>query len=320
MTTMFAMTTKGDTGFEMTTVDRPQPGPSDVLIEVSAAGINPADWKSRDMPPPGPNAAPDTSAPAILGWDIAGTVVEVGIGVSRFKVGDRVFGMPCFPAPANAYAQYAVARSREIALVPDGVSLVEAGALPLAGLTAWQTLVDTLQVSDGDRVLIHAASGGVGHLAVQIAKARGAEVWGTASARNHEQLSELGADHLVDYRSERFEDVVSDMDAVLDLVGDGETSTRSLAVLKAGGMLAAISPMLPSAADLDAADVTAQFVLVEPDYASLESLAALMAAGKLRVVIGDQRPMAEMEQLHEIGKRGGPFGKLVATNHTEASL
>lgn len=305
---MRALVTKGSDEFEMVTVDRPPAGPTEVLVEVHAAGVNPADWKSRDGGPGAP-VLPDGS---ILGWDLAGTVAEVGGGVTRFAVGDRVFGMPKFPDFPHAYAQFASARSREVARIPDAMSFAEAGALPLAGLTAWQTVVDTLQIGDGDRLLVHAASGGVGHLAVQIAKARGAEVWGTASAKNHDALRELGADHLIDYRTERFEDVATEMDAALDLVGDGETSLRTLSSLRRGGRLAAISPMLPDADTLAAAGVAASFVLVEPDYASLESLAELYVSGALKVVVAEQRPLGEMAELHSIGRRGGPMGKLVA--------
>lgn len=221
--------------------------------------------------------------------------------------------MPQFPLPASTYAQFAVARTREIARIPDGVSMIDAGAIPLAGLTAWQTVVDTLHVGAGDRVLNHAASGGVGHLAVQIAKARGAEVWATASEHNHDKLRDLGADHLIDYRTERFEDVAANLDVVLDLVGDGDTAARSVACLRRGGRLAAIPPMLPTPDVLSNAGVTAVFVLVEPDYASLESLAEMLADGILQVVIGEQRPLVDMAELHEIGQRGGPFGELVAT-------
>lgn len=307
--TMTAMALATDGSFTPVELDRPTAGPTEVLIEVSAAGINPADWKSAADQAAG---AVD-GAPVILGWDVAGEVVEVGPGVTRFAVGDRVFGMPRFPAPANAYAQFVVARSREVALVPACVGDAEAGALPLAVLTAWQALVDALHIAEGDKLLIHAASGGVGHLAVQIAKAMGAEVWGTASAGKHEVLRDLGADHLIDYRSQRFEDVVPAMDAVLDLVGDGETSARSVGILRRGGRLAAISPLLPSSEVLDAAGVTAQFVLVEPDYAALEAVATMLEEGTLRVVIADTRPLADIGELHAIGKAGSPLGKLVAT-------
>lgn len=309
MTTMTALITAPERTLELATVERPTPGPTEVLIEVAAAGINPVDWKTRQ------NATVGEHDPDILGWDVAGTVVEVGAGVTRFAVGDRVFGMPRFPGRANAYAAYVVAGSREVAKIPDGVSDIEAGALPLAVLTAWQAVVDTLHLGEGDRVLIHAASGGVGHLAVQIAKTRGAEVWGTASAQNHDALRELGVDHLIDYKSERFEEIATEMDAVIDLVGLGDNPVRSLKSLRRGGTLVLIpSPEnLPSQELLDEADVTATWMLVEPDHAALEEVARMLEAGTLRVVIGDTRPLAQIDELHTIGQTGGPMGKLVAT-------
>lgn len=303
---MLAAVTSLDGAFEVAEVPRPAAGRGEILIKVAAAGVNPADWGSRQMPDD-----PSSEPGAILGWDVAGTVTDVGMGVTRFRRGDQVFGMPHFPHPAQAYAQYATARSREMARIPDGVSMLQAGAVPLAGLTAWQALVDTANVGAGSRVLIHAASGGVGHLAVQVAKARGAEVWGTASAAKHEQLRELGADHLINYRSEKFEDVATEIDVVLALGGDQDIGDRSAAVMRRGGRYIAVGagPMDPDMAL--AAGVEADFMLVEPDYASLESIGALMASGEVRVVIAEQRPLDRVAELHEIGQSGGPLGKLV---------
>lgn len=311
--TMRAITATPDGELIEAEVERPSPGLTEVLIEVAAAGVNPVDWKSRLGGPIRGLFDPD--APVILGWDVAGTVVEVGPGVTRLAVGDRVFGMPRFPRPASAYAEYAVAGSREVAHTPDNISDVEAGALPLAGLTAWQAIVDTMEVGEGDRVLIHAASGGVGHLAVQLAKIRGAEVWGTASAAKHEQLRDFGVDHPIDYRSEKFEEVATEMDAVLDLYGDDDYPVRSVRALKRGGRLVVIpSPMqLPPKDVLDEAGVSATWMLVEPDYASLERIARLLSDGDLRVVVGETRPLSKMAELHAIGEAGGPVGKLVAT-------
>lgn len=145
-----------------------------------------------------------------------------------------------------------------------------------------------------------------------MAKHLGADVWATPSAKHHDQLGELGADHLIDYRSERFEEGAADMDAVLDLVGDGDTAARSVVTLEPGGRLVSISLMLPAADVLDAAQITASFVLVDPGYAALERIAEMMASGALRVVIGEQRPVGEMAELHAIGQSGGRFGKLLA--------
>lgn len=298
---------------EMATVPRPELIPNEVLIKASAVGVNPVDWKTRAGTSPG-RALFDPSRRVILGWDVAGIVVAAGPGVTRFEVGDRVFGMPKFPRPGECYAEYVVAGSREVARTPDNITDVEAAALPLAALTAWQALVDTLHVGEGDRVLIHAASGGVGHLAVQIAKARGAEVWATASASKHDLVRSLGADHVIDHHAERFEEIATDMDAVLDLYAQGDNPTRSIATLRSGGKMVVITPVaMPDPELLAAAKVTATWILVEPDYASLESIAALVAKGTLRVIVADTRPLAQMAELHEIGEQGAPVGKLVAT-------
>src|SRR6185312_1255705 len=198
------------------------------------------DWKTRA----GTGVAAVLGPPPFtVGWDVAGTVDAVGPGVTRFAVGDAVFGMPWFPRAAGAYAEFVTAPSRHFAHRPAGLSEVEAGALPLAGLTAWQSLVDVAHVRPGERVLVHAAAGGVGHLAVQIAKARGAHVIGTASAGKHDLLRSLGADELIDHRAQRFEEVVEPVDLVYDLVG-GEVAQRSLDVLRPDGLMIC----LPSAA------------------------------------------------------------------------
>lgn len=310
---MHAIVRHDDGSLSQQQVDRPTPGPTEVLIKNAAAGINPVDWKIRANGDA--FGTFDAAHPMILGWDVAGEVVEVGAGVTRFEVGDRVFGMPRFPRPAEAYAEYVVAGSREVARTPDALSDIEAGALPLAVLTAWQAVVDTLHIGEGDRLLVHAASGGVGHLAVQIAKVRGAEVWGTASAKNHDALRDLGVDHVIDYRTERFEEIAVDMDAALDLVGGSEHAERSVKSLRRGGRLVVVpgGDAIPPASMLDDAGVSATWILVEPDYASLEAVAAMIEAGSLRVVVGDTRPLDRLAELHEIGETGGPMGKLVAT-------
>lgn len=310
---MRAVVATADGELKVEMVSRPVPLAPEVLIKVSAVGVNPVDWKTKGAKSPA-RARFSADRPMILGWDVAGEVVVAGLGVTRFKVGDRVFGMPRFPRPADAYAEYVVAGSREVALIPDGIGDIEAAAVPLAGLTAWQALVDTLHVAEGDRVLIHAASGGVGHLAVQIAKAHGAQVWATASAGKHDQVRALGADHVIDHHTERFEDVASDMDSVLDLYAQGDNPTRSVATLRPGGRMVVITPVaMPAAEVLEAADVTATWMLVEPDYASLEKLAAMLADGSLKVTVADTRPLEQMAELHAIGEQGAPLGKLVAT-------
>ena len=181
---------------ELREVDRPEPVQTEVLVRVAAAGSNPVDWKTRLY---GGNPKAVGEPPLILGWDVAGVVEEISRSLTRFAPGDRVFGMPWFPRLARAYAEYVTAPARQLARTPDVLTDEQAAGLPLAGLTAWQSLVDIAAVGEGDRVLIHAAAGGVGHLAVQIAKAHGAHVIGTARAPKHDYLRELGVDEPVDY-------------------------------------------------------------------------------------------------------------------------
>ena len=301
-------TVGGPEVLELVEAPRPTPMPTEVLVRVAAAGVNPVDWKVRTRG--GFLGEP----PFTVGWDIAGVVEEPGYGVTRFKPGDRVFGMPRFPKEAAAYAEYVTSPSRQLALIPEGLSDVEAGALPLAGLTAWQALAETADVLPGQRVLILAAAGGVGHLAVQIAKARGAYVIGTARAAKHEFLAELGADEAIDYTSEAVEERVGDVDVVVDLVGD-ESTRGAIATLRDGGLYI----IVPSAAGLgelqelagDRVHVTG--ILVEPDRAGMESLAHLAATGALRPTIAETFPLGQAARAHEVGEIGRTAGKLVLT-------
>ena len=314
MTDMTAITFHrgGPEQLHTSTIPRPKPGPTEVLVRVNAAGINPVDWKTRNGS--GVYGFFDPNRPMVLGWDVAGEVFETGPGVTRFQVGDRVFGMPRFPHPAAAYAEFVTAPSRQFARTPDGVTDVVAAAASLAGLTAWQSLVDTLRVSESDRVLIHAAAGGVGHLAVQIAKSRGAEVWGTASAAKHDLLRDLGLDHPIDYQTQDFATVAKNMDAVLDLVGLDNYPDRSLQTLRRGGRLLVIpsGAPLPDPERVEAAGVWAGTMLVEPDQVGLDAIAGLLARGDLRVLIDETRPLSEISELHRAGETGSTTGKLVA--------
>src|SRR5881409_3589324 len=261
---------------ELVEVPRPEAGPTEVLVRVVAAGVNPVDWKTRAMG--GFLGQP----PFTVGWDVAGVVEEVGVGVARFALGDRVFGMPRFPREAAAYAEYVTSPSRQLARIPDGLGDVEAAALPLAGLTAWQALVETADVQPGQRVLVLGAAGGVGHLAVQIAKARGAHVIGTASAAKHDFVASLGAEELIDYRAPDFAAHVDGVDVVLDTIG-GDIARRSIGVLHPGGLLVTIVGRRD--VDLAARTRTAgrRFagLSVEPDYPALEVLADLAESGRL---------------------------------------
>jgi NADPH:quinone reductase-like Zn-dependent oxidoreductase len=290
-------------------VDRPEPLPTEILVRVHAAGVNPVDWKTRA----GSGMAGVLGEPPfILGWDVSGVVEEVGFGVTTVRPGDEVYGMPWFPRAASAYAEFVTAPSRQFARKPASLSHVEAAALPLAGLTAWQALVDTAHVEAGQRVLVHAAAGGVGHLAVQIAKAMGAHVIGTSSAGKHGFLKSIGADEVVDYTTTRFEDVVSDIDVVIDLVG-GDNAVRSVGVLRPGGILVAVpSGMQEGVAEAAAkAGVRSTPFLVEPDGAALAEIAALVDAGAVRVEIEAVLPLSEAGKAHELGEAKRSKGKIV---------
>lgn len=296
---------------EVVRVARPKPLPTEVLVRVHAAGINPVDWKTRA----GSGMAAVLGAPPfVLGWDVSGVVEATGAGVKTLAVGDEVYGMLWFPRAAGGYAEYVTAPSRQFARKPMTATHAQAAAVPLAALTAWQALVDTAHLRAGQRVLVHAAAGGVGHFAVQFAKHLGAHVIATASARNHAWLLELGADEVIDYTSTRFEDAVEDIDVVVDLVGDGydATTTRSLSVLRSGGVLLAIpsgaAPELIAAGQQRGVRVTG--FLVEPDGAALTEIAALIDAGAVRVDVKTY-PLDQVARAHRDGEAGHTRGKLV---------
>ncbi|MFI1583038.1 NADP-dependent oxidoreductase [Embleya sp. NPDC020630] len=284
----------------------PVPGPGEVLVEVRAAGVNPIDTKIRAG---GMWLVP----PFTLGWDVSGVVAAVGAGVSRLAVGDEVYGIPDFPHLAGGYAEFVAASERSFARKPSTLDHEHAAALPLSGSIAWQALVEVAQVGPGQRVLIHAAAGGVGHLAVQIAKSRGAYVIGTASAAKHALLSELGADEVVDYTTVDFGTAVRDVDVVLDLIG-GEYEDRSLATLRPGGILLNITN--PPAADATAAKAEAAGVRgitvdLDPNPTRLALLAELAEAGELRPIVAETFPLDEVVKAHETAEAGRTTGKIV---------
>lgn len=287
-------------------VDRPQPIPTEVLVKVHAAGVNPVDWKVRA------NGGFLGEPPFSVGWDVSGVVEEVARGVTRFQPGDEVFGMPWFPRQAAAYAEYVTAPSRQFAHKPRSIDHVHAAGLPLASLTAWQALVDTAQIKPDQKVLVHAAAGGVGHLAVQIAKAKGAYVLGTARAEKHDFLRSLGVDEPIDYSTTPVAEMPHELDVVLDLVG-GDTGEQSVPLVHSGGIVIPV-PSGASEATLQAAKeagIRATGILVEPDGASLTQIAQLVDDGAIRVEIDSTYPLADAAQAHARGETGRARGKIV---------
>ena len=283
---------------------RPEPQAGEVLVRVHAAGVNPIDWKVREghMKDFWPH-----KFPLILGWDLSGVVEELGRAVSRFKIGDEVYSVPD-PTRNGAYADYIVVREPELALKPNSLHHIRAAAVPLAALTAWQSLFDTAQLQPGQRVLIHAGSGGVGHFAVQLAKWKGAYVFATASTRNQDLLRELGVDEPIDYTQQRFENVVRDIDIVLDTLG-GETQERSWSVLKKNGVLVSLVQP-PSEEKAKELGVRAAIIGAQPNGAQLAEIAKIIDSGKLAPVIDRIFPLIEARRAHQLSQSGHTHGKI----------
>ncbi len=284
---------------------RPHPGDGEVLVRVHAAGINPVDWKIREGHL---KERLHHTLPLVLGWDVSGGVEALGSGLTRLKVGDEVFSRPDISRD-GAYAEFIVIKESEVALKPKSIDHIHAAALPLAGLTAWQSLFDAGGLSAGQRVLIHAAAGGVGNLAVQLAKWKGAHVIGTASARNHDFLRKLGVDQVVDYQTVRFEEAVQAVDVVFDTMG-GDVQERSWKVLKRGGIL--ISIVSPPSAEIAAAHGVRQaFVFTQPNAAQLAEIAKLADADKLKAIVETILPLSDATRGQELSERGHTRGKIV---------
>lgn len=287
---------------------RPLPAAGELLIRVHAAGVNPVDWKTRSGSALA-NAYGDRF-PLVLGWDVAGVVAAVGQGVSGFAPGDAVYGMVHFPEPGGAYAEYVAAPADHLAHKPKTVDFVEAAALPLVSLTSWQAIFEAGELAGGQTVLIHGAAGGVGHVAVQQAVWRGARVIGTARAADEDFLRGLGLDTLVDYQTDRFEEVVRDVDVVLDTFG-GQVQERSWGVLKQGGILVTLRTT-PDIGDKAAArGLRAKHVLVRPQSQHWARINELVGSGKIRPVVAAVYPLHEAATAHDRLERGPTRGKIV---------
>lgn len=283
----------------------PEIADDEVLIKVHAAGVNPVDWKVRagylkEMLP--------YEFPLILGWDVSGIVERTGSRVTRLNVGDEVYALADI-SRNGAYAGFIAVKGDSVALKPDSLDHIHAASVPLAALTAWQCIFGAAHLSEGQKILIHAAAGGVGSFAVQLAKWKGAYVLGTASARNREFLLGLGADEVIDYTKTPFEDVAKDVDVVLDSMG-GEIQERSWKTLKSGGILVSIlgPPDEKTAAEFG---VRGEGVFVQPDAQQLTSLAQLIDNGNLKPVVTEVLPLADVAKAHEMSETEHVRGKIV---------
>jgi NADPH:quinone reductase-like Zn-dependent oxidoreductase len=284
---------------------RPEPKDDQILVRVIAAGVNPVDGMivsgifSKDK---------KLAAPMTPGADIAGIVEKVGSKVTKFKNGDAIYAYLSLKNNGG-YADYAVANEKEAAIKPQSISFEQAAAVPIVALTAWQALVDSAKLSAGQSVLIHGGSGGVGMFAIQIAKARGAKVFATASTANQDFLKELGADVAIDYKTQKFEDVAKDVDVVLDSVG-GDTLARSYAVLKKGGFIATLN------ADVDQNELNKRglhgvFINVRPNSEELAEIGKLIDAKKIKVVVSQTFPLSDAAKAAQQSATGHTRGKIV---------
>ena len=279
---------------------RPEPRAGELLVKVHAAGVNPLDWKIRD----GAGQRMGMSLPICLGGEIAGTVEQLGEGAGDLKVGDAVFGI----IRAGGFADYAIARAGEMALMPAGLDFIEAAAVPLGALTAWQALFGLAGLQPGQRLFITNGSGGVGSLAVQIAKSIGAHVTAMASSANQAYVRGLGADELVSHDLELFENTVRGMDVVFDTVG-GDIFQRAFATLKKGGFMVTAVAFPQDEARQHGVGVAR--VLCQPDAAQLASIRTLVEAGGLKAKVGAVLPLADIRQALALVQAGRTRGKVV---------
>jgi NADPH:quinone reductase-like Zn-dependent oxidoreductase len=292
---------------ELTYEDMPVPdiNPDDVLIRVYSTSVNPIDWKVRQgMRKEGAQR----SFPLILGWDVSGIVEKIGSGVNSFKTGDEVWGRPD-TSRNGTYAEFVAVRASEIAYKPQTIDHALAAAVPLAGLTAWQGIFDHGKLQTGQRILIHGAAGGVGSFAVQLAKWKGAYVIGTASGKNTAFLKELGADEVIDYKTEHFEEKLSGIDLVFDTIG-GETQANSIKVLKNGGILVSTVGIKDMEA-LKPKGIHGEQYMAKSLPAQLKQLAELIDSGRLKPVIAETLPLNEAAKAHRISEEGHTRGKIV---------
>src|SRR6266478_6004808 len=264
---------------------RPEPKENEVLVRVIACGVNPAD----PLIVSGKYAQQfGTHLPLVPGYDVAGVVEKTGAKITKLKIGDGVYGYALF---GGGWAEYAVLAEGEAAIKPKSLTYVETAAVPLAALTAWQTLIDAAKLSAGQTVLIHGGSGGVGSFAIQIAKARGAKVFATASTPNQDLLKQLGADVAIDYTKQKFEEVAKDVDVVLDCVGK-DTLARSYGIVKKGGIIVSLVAR-PNQAELDKHGIRGASLSVEPNSDELAEITKLIDERKIKVIVSQTLPLAE---------------------------
>lgn len=303
----------GVDNFTLEEIPEPQIGEGEVLVEVKAIGIDQIDVKSRKGE--GMAEVLKKENPMILGWDVSGVIAKVGEGVTGFKEGDEVFGTINFPGPGSSYAQFAEAPAGQLARKPSNVSHEEAAAATQSPLTAWQALIDTGHVKEGERVLIHGGAGGVGNYAIQIAKHKGCYVITTASSADTDFVKSLGADEVIDFRTQQFEKMVKGIDFILDTVG-GENFVRSLEVLKPDGRIVLLPSDKKEEADKAAKEHNVthyKHILMHSDGEGMQHIARMLAEGSMKVHVDRTFSFEQIPEAHRALEDGKVKGKIVVT-------
>lgn len=297
-------------------IERPVPAADEILVKVYASGINPVDWVVRN----GGNdfLKQHLKLPMTLGWDVAGIVEETGSNVTGFKKGDEVYGVPNFPGSNGSYAEYCAANENQFAIKPKSISFNEAAGVPLVGLVAWAGIFELGKLKPGQRTLIHGASGGVGSFAVQFAKAKGAYVIGIASAGNLEFLQEIGADEVIDYKKQKFEELVENIDVVFDAspLRDESQRLKSVMVLKNGGILVSVNVDFPFSETvlqaLSKKNAKGELLAGQMNHRDwLNEIAQLIDDGKVKVIISKVYPLEQIAEAHKESETFHVRGKLV---------
>jgi NADPH:quinone reductase-like Zn-dependent oxidoreductase len=295
----------GLAGVSYEEIPTPQPAAGEVLVQVYASGVSPTEiyWAS--------STGKLRPLPATLGFEVSGVVVALGEGVTDLSIGAEVYGLPPF-TKGGTHAEYVVINAHELALKPRSITHVEAAAVPLSGLTAWQALFEQGQISAGQTVLIHGAAGGVGIFAVQLAHWAGAKVIATASERNRDFLIGLGADEVIAYNTSKFEEIVGEVDVVFDTIG-ADTLERSWQIVKKGGVVVSVGDATDAQMQAKASEwgVRATWMLVKPNREQLSQLAELIDAGKVKPQVEKIYPLAQGIEAYTQGLKGHNRGKLV---------
>lgn len=279
----------------------PQPDKDEILIRVHFAAVNPVDWKIRN----GLGERLGLKLPIYLGSEISGVVERTGAGVSEFKKGDAIYGM----VTSGGYSEYVVAKTGQIALKPENLDFENSAAIPLGALTSWQAIFDLAKLTSGQKIFITAASGGVGSLAVQLAKAKGAHVIGMASTKNEKFVRDLGVDEFIDYEKQTFEEIVKGVDVVFDTVG-GQTYERSFRTLKSGGFLVT-AVEFPTEEKASEFGIKAARVYCKPNSEQLVRITELVKEGKLKAFVSNVLPVVEVKKAHQLSESGRTIGKIV---------